>query len=115
VNILTFLREQAKNYDCSVCGTNHSRSEISVLGKREGAWVVKVACSKCDTAITLLVYVGEKPPAMKALTPAAKRLQRPALSPDDVLDAHEALERYDGDALALFAQGDKVRSSSTAS
>jgi hypothetical protein len=52
---------------------------------------------------------------MKALTPAAKRLQRPALSPDDVLDAHEALERYDGDALALFAQGDKVRSSSTAS
>ena len=114
MNILKFLREQAKNYDCSVCGTNHSRSEISVLGKREGGWIVKVACSKCDTAITLLVYVGDKPPAMKALTPAAKRPHRPALSPDDVLDAHEALERYDGDATALFAR-DKVRSSSTAS
>ena len=115
MNILKFLREQAKNYDCSVCGTNHSRSEISVLGKREGAWVVKVACSKCDTAITLLVYVGEKPTAVKALTPAAKRLRRPALSPDDVLDAHEALEQYRGDAIALFERGDKVRSPSTAS
>ena len=115
MNILKFLREQAKNYDCSVCGTNHSRSEISVLGQREGAWVVKVACSKCDTAITLLVYVGEKPPTMKALTPAAKRQRRPALSPDDVLDAHEALERYDGDAIALFERDARVRSSTTAS
>ena len=50
MNILRFLREQAKNYDCSVCGTNHSRSEINVLGKREGGWVVRVACSKCETA-----------------------------------------------------------------
>src|SRR5215472_8586347 len=59
VNILKFLREQAKNYDCSACGTNHSRSEINVLGKREGGWVVRVTCGKCETAITLLVYVGE--------------------------------------------------------
>ena len=115
MNILRFLREQAKNYDCSVCGTNHSRSEISVVGKREGAWVVKVACSKCDTAITLLVYVGEKPPAMKSLAAGPRRTSKPPLSPDDVLDAHEALERYDGDAMKLFAPRDRVRSSSTAS
>jgi hypothetical protein len=115
MNILKFLREQAKNYDCSVCGTNHSKSEISVLGKREGAWVVKVACSKCDTQVTLLVYVGEKPPAMKSLVPEARRAKRPPVSPDDVLDAHEALERYDGDAIELFAPRDRVRSSSTAS
>jgi hypothetical protein len=117
VNILKFLREQAKNYDCSVCGTNHSKSEISVLGKREGAWVVKVACSKCDTAITLLVYVGEKPTAAaaRALAAEPRRSRRPPLSPDDVLDAHEALERYDGDAIRLFAPRDRVKTSTTAS
>ncbi len=115
MNILKFLREQAKNYDCSVCGTNHSRSEISVLGKREGAWVVKVACSKCDTAITLLVYVGEKPPAMRSLVSEVRRSRKPPVTGDDVLDAHELLGQYEGDAVALFGAGDKVRSSTTAS
>ena len=50
MNILRFLREQAKEYDCSVCGTNHSRSDIRVLGKLESAWIVRVTCARCQTA-----------------------------------------------------------------
>jgi hypothetical protein len=116
VNILRFLREQAKNYDCSVCGTNHSRSEISVQGKREGAWVVRVACSKCETAITLLVYAGgEKATAVAPSAAVVKRFRRPPLTLDDVLDAHDLLGSYSGDAVALFAKSERVRSSSTAS
>lgn len=124
MNILRFLREQAKNYDCSVCGTNHSRSEISMLGKHQGAWVVRVACSKCATAITLLVYAGgDKASAVASLTDGAKRVRRqvptgddrPPLTGDDVLDAHDLLGSYGGDALALFAPSERVRSSSTAS
>jgi hypothetical protein len=116
VNILRFLREQAKNYDCSVCGTNHSQSEISILGKREGGWVVKVACSKCDTTITLLVYAGgEKATTVAPATRRAKRIEGPPLTLDDVLDAHDLLGSYNGDAVALFAPPERVRSSSTAS
>ncbi len=124
MNILRFLREQAKNYDCSVCGTNHSKSEISMLGKRQGAWVVRVACSKCETAITLLVYAGgAKESAVRPVGESAKLIRRAALSRqdgppltgDDVLDAHELLGSYSGDALALFAPSERVRSSSTAS
>jgi hypothetical protein len=109
VNLLRFLREQAKNYDCSVCGTNHSRSEISILGKREGAWLVRVACSKCETSITLLVYVGDKTPQLAATT-VSRQPRRPPLSLDDVLDAHELLGSYNGDATRLFAPREKVKS-----
>src|SRR5437762_9794687 len=107
-NILKFLREQAKNYDCSVCGTNHSKSEISVLGKREGGWVVRVTCGKCETAITLLVYVGDKntdapareltakqlgaPRALAAGGETSRRPRRPPVTLDEVLDAHDLLE-----------------------
>jgi len=107
-NLLRYLREHAKNYDCSVCGTNHSRSEISILGKREGAWVVRVACSKCETAISLLVYVSDKSPALAATT-VRRQPRRPPVSLDDVLDAHEILESYSGDAQKLFAR-EKVKS-----
>ncbi len=119
MNILRFLREQAKNYDCSVCGTNHSRSEISVLGKREGGWVVRVTCSKCQTAISLLVFVGDstdKPAASPkpARAAAPRRPRRPPVTLDEVLDAHELLESYTGDAQGLFAPRGKVRTSTDA-
>ena len=127
-NILKFLREQAKNYDCSVCGTNHSKSEISVLGKREGGWVVRVTCGRCETAITLLVYVGDKNAeatgrelsakplaAAKALPSAtSRRPRRPPVTLDEVLDAHDLLESFNGDVRELFAPRGKVRSSTDA-
>lgn len=111
-DILRFLREQAKNYDCSVCGTNHSRSEVSVLGKRDGAWVVRVVCTKCQTSITLLVYSGDRAeePAKRETAPA-RRTRKPALTLDDVLDAHDLLGSFSGDVRELFAPRGKVRSS----
>jgi hypothetical protein len=112
MNILEILREKARDYDCGVCGTNHSRSQISVLGRREGAWVVKVVCSKCETNITLLVYVGDKPQARRSVAAEpAKRQRRPPVSLDDVIDAHDLLESFSGDVNALFAPRGKVRTS----
>jgi hypothetical protein len=125
MNILDILREKAKDYDCGVCGTNHSRSEISVLGRREGAWVVKVVCSKCETNITLLVYVGDKSRAdsradqgavggairRRSVALPPRRERRPPLTLDDVIDAHDVLESFAGDVNTLFAPRGKVRSS----
>lgn len=113
MNILRLLQERAKDYDCSVCGTNHSRSKISVIGKREDAYVVRVVCSKCETHITLLVYVGDKPAApVRPLQP--KRAQRPPVTLDEVIDAHELLEAFNGPPAELFAPSGKVRSSTDA-
>ncbi len=114
-SILRYLKEQAKNYDCSVCGTSHSRSAIDVLGRREGGWVVRVVCAKCDTTVTLLVYVAERDQA--ALSPATRRRtqRRAPVSLDEVLDAHELLESFTGDVRELFAPRGKVSSSTDAS
>lgn len=115
MNILRILRERAKNYDCAVCGTNHSRSEISVLGKREGAYVVRVVCSKCETNITLLVQTADTPTAAKAVAAEPKRPRQPPVSLDDVIDAHDLLEPFTGDPSELFASRGKVRTSTDSS
>ncbi len=112
MNILAYLRAQAKNYDCRVCGTNHSQSEISLLGKRDGGWVVRVACSKCETAVTLLVYVGEKSPSVRPVGSAAPKRRRAPVTLDEVLDAHDLLGSFTGDVRDLFAPRGKVRSTS---
>ena len=111
MNILRLLQERAKDYDCSVCGTNHSKSKISVIGKRDDAYVVRVVCSKCATNITLLVYVGEKPAVAPQAVQRPKRSQRPPVSLDEVIDAHELLESFNGSPSELFAPSGKVRSS----
>jgi hypothetical protein len=103
VNILRRLREEAKKFDCSVCGTNHTRSDIRVLGKLDAAWIVRVTCSTCQTAFKLLVVVEEHKAAVtpvKEERPRASR--RPPVTSDDVLDAHEALREFQGDVGALF-------------
>ncbi len=108
MNILRFLREQAKDYDCSVCGANHSRSDIRVLGKLESAWIVRVTCAKCQTAFKLLVVVDEQRAAISPIKEEPERSRRPAVSADEVIDAHDFLERYRGDVRTLLARGDKV-------
>ena len=100
MNILRFLREQAKGYDCSVCGQNHARSDIRVLGKLESAWIVRVTCAKCDTSFKLLVVIDEEranvSPVQEPAAAHRDRRKRPAVSLDEVLDAHEFLKGFDG-------------------
>jgi hypothetical protein len=108
VNILRKLREKAKEYDCSVCGANHSRSDIRVLGKLETAWIVRVTCTKCQTAFKLLVVDEEEHTKISPIKEEPARPRRPAVSADEVIDAHDFLESYQGDVRALFARRDKV-------
>jgi len=108
VNILRRLREQAKAYDCSVCGANHARSEIRLLGRLDAAWIVRVTCSRCDTTFKLLVYVDRERASLAPMNERPARAKRPPVSLDEVIDAHEFLERFDGDARALFAAKGKV-------
>lgn len=109
MNVLRWLRDQAKGYDCNVCGQNHSKSDIRVLGRLESAWIVRVTCSRCQTSFKLLVVVDEAFAAVAEAKPlpattASRRTRdrRVPVSADEVLDAHEFLRTYGGDIKALF-------------
>ena len=109
MNILKYLREQARLYNCNVCGTNHSRSKISVLGKLESAWIVRVTCMKCQTAFKLLVVIEEQRAAVTPVREEPDRGSRQAVTADEVIDAHEFLEGYEGDVRTLFARRHRVQ------
>lgn len=108
VNILRILRERAKDYDCSVCGTNHALSDIRVVGKMiDRSYVVRVTCSECKTAFKLLVVLegtADEPAvsSVKEERPRTRRHTPPPMTIDDVLDAHETLRAHTGDVSALF-------------
>ena len=97
MNILRYLREEAKQYSCTVCGANHARSEIKLVGKHELAWIVRVVCHSCQTEFRLLVVVDEAKAAAttKKDHPSTARRKAP-VTLDEVLDAHEFLRTYEG-------------------
>jgi hypothetical protein len=108
MNILRRLREQAKEYECKVCGANHARSLIRLLGRLDAAWIVRVTCWNCESSIKLLVYVDRERAALAPVNERPTRTRRPPVSLDEVIDAHEFLEQFEGDARALFAGKGKV-------
>lgn len=105
MNVLQFLKDRARDYDCNVCGQNHSKSDIRVLGRLESAWIVRVQCMRCQTSFKLLVVIDEaslKPTPVRAGARLARERRRPAVTLDEVLDAHDFLQSYEGDLNALL-------------
>ncbi len=103
MNILRYLREQAKEYRCAACGADHGRSEIKLVGRVESAWIVRVVCASCRTEFRLLVVVDEaKAAAVNQDHPSAVR-RKPPVTPDEVLDAHEFFRTYGGTLADLLA------------
>jgi hypothetical protein len=88
---------------CANCGATYGRDSIAVIGNRGEYWFVRCACVSCGTqwlGVVIVRRVAEGPPVevMNADSPAAEAGWRM----DDVLEAHELLRDYRGDAHGLF-------------
>jgi len=102
--ILEFLRSQARNYRCRVCGTNHKGSHLRKIGNHNNKLVVQVTCSRCRDSFFLHVeFAGSIVNAVEEVTRVSAPSPRDAdevagdpLSLDEVLDAHEQLAGFRG-------------------
>lgn len=81
---------------CSACGTLYARSDLRVVGERDGYVFVRCDCRSCRREGVAVVY---------AELAAAPRPRRRPITEDDVLSAHEILESYSGNAEGLFLIG----------
>src|SRR5207237_9331675 len=97
--ILEFLRSQARNYRCRVCGSNHKGSQLRKIGNHNNKLIVQVTCGRCRDSFFLHVeFAGSIVNAVEEVTRVAAPSPRDAdgidgdpLTPDDVLDAHQRL------------------------
>lgn len=88
---------------CASCGTTYRRDGIVLVGNNEDHWFVRCTCRSCGTeglGVVIVKRVAEGPPA--SATEATFGDAAPALRVDDVLEAHDVLRDYAGDAHGLF-------------
>ena len=102
--ILEFLRSQARNYRCRVCGSNHKGSQLRKIGNHNNKLIVQVTCGRCRDSFFLHVeFAGSIVNAVEEVTRVAAPSPRDAdeiegdpLTHDEVLDAHQRLAPFSG-------------------
>ncbi len=95
MDILSFIRERAGDYDCPVCREPLAGCDLTLLRQDGSTFTVQVGCARCHvTFVVVLQLRGDLPGAPVARKPAAP--PRPLISADELLDLHEALRDFEG-------------------
>lgn len=101
MDILTFIRERAGDYDCPVCRDPLVDCELKLLREDGKTYTVQVGCAHCHVSFVVVLQLrGELPtaPVAEPAEPVA-----PPISADELLDVHEALRDLDGSLADLLA------------
>ena len=91
---------------CANCGATYGRDSIAVVGNRDEYWFVRCSCASCGTqglGVVIVKSVAEAPPSeLSERSGATVPADDLRMRVDDVLEAHELLRDYAGDAHGLF-------------
>lgn len=113
-----WLTSELASFGCAACGQPYGESHIRLIAQREELYFVDLSCPHCGSQAVAIVTIqaegerttleggelvrvgspGESP--TQEATPA----EGPAISPDDVLDAHALLDGFEGDVHQLMAR-----------
>jgi hypothetical protein len=94
MNIIAFIKERARYYNCPACARNLESCEVRMLKQAESHLTVEVTCAKCK--VTFIVVLAVQYTADEEVELA----EEPAIGPvrdadpithDEVLDVHDLL------------------------
>lgn len=101
------FKQLLMTHRCSNCRQRFDRDRFSIVARHEKLWVVSARCSACHMSQMFWVSLRHGiQPAPSEISPVEQRRLEmlPPVSPDDVLDMHQFLDRFDGDFRSLFAR-----------
>ncbi len=114
-----WLTSELASFACAACGQPYGQAHVRVIAQREELYFVDLSCPHCASQAVAIVTIqvdGESPGGHedgdetetapgRAQRPAdGAEAGRPALSVDDVIDAHALLRDFEGDAHQLIAR-----------
>lgn len=97
MEILKFLRDSAADYPCPSCRASLAGCAVDLLRTEGNLYTVEVTCSHCDVVFVVVLRLE-----MEDETTVVS--SAPAITPDEVLDVHEALAKLTGPITELFSE-----------
>lgn len=108
-----WLTSELASFGCAACGQPYGEAHIRLIAQREELFFVDLSCPHCGSQAVAIVTIqvdgdgttldgGELVRAESPVKTAAA--DAPAISADDVLDAHALLDDFSGDVHQLIAR-----------
>ena len=114
MNIIDFIRDRARFYNCPVCGRSLKGCDVQVLSHEDERFHLQVTCAQCQvTFIVVLAIAGGAVEEVEAAGAEEETAPFTAhsepISVDEIIDLHLFLKRYQGTLKDLIQQPDPSR------
>ncbi len=111
MNIIAFIKERARYYNCPACARNLEGCEVRMLKQAESHLTVEVTCARCHVQFIVVLAVQYSPEDFEDLTadePVAVSSGEGGspITPDEVLDVHDLLRDFKGNFKDLLRSKD---------
>jgi len=100
MNIIAFIKDRARYYNCPACARNLESCEVKMLKQAESHLTVEVTCARCQVTFIVVLAVqyngddveeaGTGEPVQVGSSGASP------ISPDEVLDVYDLLRDFKG-------------------
>jgi hypothetical protein len=111
----SWLASELASFGCAACGEAYGQGHIRLIAQREELYFVDLSCDHCGSQAVAIVTIQIDGETARLETGELVRAEvsgespapdGPAVSADDVLDAHAILEDFEGDVHQLIARFD---------
>ncbi len=98
MNIIEFIRDRARFYNCPVCGRSLKGCDVQVLSHEEERFHIQVTCAQCQ--VTFIVVLAIAGGAVEEIDSVVEEAQpEPVAEPisvDEIIDVHLFLKNFQG-------------------
>jgi hypothetical protein len=112
MNIIAFIKERARYYNCPACARNLESCEVRMLKQAESHLTVEVTCARCHVTFIVVLAVQYSAEEMEDLVeePAGAHSHAGSeldpITHDEVLDVHDMLRDFTGNFKDLLRSKD---------
>jgi len=110
MNIIAFIKDRARYYNCPACARNLESCEVKMLKQAESHLTVEVTCARCNVTFIVVLavqYNAEDAEEVGGGEPAhVPGSDATPISPDEVLDVHDMLRDFKGSFKDLLRNHD---------
>ena len=111
MNIIAFIKERAKYYNCPACARNLESCEVRMLKQAESHLTVEVTCARCHVTFIVVLAVQYSAEEMEDMLEEPARhahagAELDHISHDEVLDVHDMLKEFEGSFKDLLRSKD---------
>lgn len=114
MDVERWLTSELASFACAACGQAYGEGHIHLIAQREELFFVDLSCHHCGSQAVAIVTIQvdgatariEGGELVRAVEGGPTGVDGPPISADDVLDAHDLLDGFEGDVYQLIARLD---------